>query len=192
MKKLLLIASALLAFSFFGCEQPSNSTTPDTGKSDVVVDSGDDTTGDEETPTPEPIVVVDEEGKTLSFTCVINPWGSNGSVQIELPQSIMLNEGDVYTVSGEVEFCTPSKGILNQFYMQDTIAYGAPLSYNMIYSDTTLADTTKSFSGDWTVEANQAGELKKLQFCLGWVQDNDSEADATCDVVIKNVKFLKK
>ena len=49
MKKLLLIASALLAFTFFGCEQPSNSTTPDTGKSDVVVDSGDDTTGDDTT-----------------------------------------------------------------------------------------------------------------------------------------------
>jgi len=49
MKKLLLIASALLAFTFFGCEQPSNSTTPDTGKSDVVVDSGDDTTKDDDT-----------------------------------------------------------------------------------------------------------------------------------------------
>ena len=47
MKKLLLIASALLAFTFFGCEQPSNSTTPDTGKSDVVV--GDDTTKDDDT-----------------------------------------------------------------------------------------------------------------------------------------------
>ena len=42
MKKLLLIASALLAFSFFGCTQPSN---PDTGNSDVV--TGGDTTGDE-------------------------------------------------------------------------------------------------------------------------------------------------
>ena len=41
MKKLLLIASALLAFGFFGCTQPSN---PDTGKSDVVV--GGDTTGE--------------------------------------------------------------------------------------------------------------------------------------------------
>ena len=49
MKKLLLIASALLAFSFFGCDQPSNSTTPDTGKSDIVVDSGDDTTKDDDT-----------------------------------------------------------------------------------------------------------------------------------------------
>ena len=44
MKKLLLIASALLAFSFFGCTQPSN---PDTGNSDVV--TGGDTTGDEVT-----------------------------------------------------------------------------------------------------------------------------------------------
>ena len=34
MKKLLLIASALLAFTFFGCEQPSNP-----GKSDVVTKS---------------------------------------------------------------------------------------------------------------------------------------------------------
>jgi len=33
MKKLLLIASALLAFSFFGCTQ---STNPDTGKSDSI------------------------------------------------------------------------------------------------------------------------------------------------------------
>ena len=49
MKKLLLIASALLAFTFFGCEQPSNPSTPDTGKSDVVVDSGDDTTKDDDT-----------------------------------------------------------------------------------------------------------------------------------------------
>lgn len=49
MKKLLLIASALLAFSFFGCEQPSNSTTSDTGKSDVVVDSGDDANKDDDT-----------------------------------------------------------------------------------------------------------------------------------------------
>ena len=46
MKKLLLIASALLAFSFFGCTPPSN---PDTSKSDVVVDSGDDTTKDDDT-----------------------------------------------------------------------------------------------------------------------------------------------
>ena len=44
MKKLLLIASALLAFSFFGCTQ---STNPDTGNSDVV--TGGDTTGDEVT-----------------------------------------------------------------------------------------------------------------------------------------------
>ena len=177
MKKLLLIASALLAFSFFGCNQPS---TPDTGKSDAV------------TP-PEPIVVVDEEGKTLSFTCVVQSWGSNGSVQIDLPQSIMLNEGDVYTVSGDVEFGTPSTGIINQFYIQDTIVYDAPLTYNMIVDwDNTLAGTTKSFSGDWTVEANQAGELKKLQFCLGWVPADGAEADATCDVVIKNIKFLKK
>ena len=44
MKKILLIASALLAFSFFGCTQPSN---PDTGNSDVV--TGGDTTGDEVT-----------------------------------------------------------------------------------------------------------------------------------------------
>ena len=40
MKKLLLIASALLAFSFFGCTPTTN---PDTGKSDVS------------TPAPEPI-----------------------------------------------------------------------------------------------------------------------------------------
>lgn len=33
MKKLLLIASALFAFTFFGCEQPSNS---DTGSSDAI------------------------------------------------------------------------------------------------------------------------------------------------------------
>lgn len=52
MKKLLLIASALLAFSFFGC---TPSTNPDTGKSDAIVDSGDDankgddTTGDDTT-----------------------------------------------------------------------------------------------------------------------------------------------
>jgi hypothetical protein len=36
MKKLLLIASALLAFTFFGCDQPSNPSSPDTGKSDVA------------------------------------------------------------------------------------------------------------------------------------------------------------
>ena len=64
MKKLLLIASALLAFSFFGCEQPSNSSTSDTGKSDVVdklpddSTGGDETTGGEETPTPEPTELV--------------------------------------------------------------------------------------------------------------------------------------
>ena len=47
MKKLLLIASALLAFTFFGCDLPSNPSSPDTGKSDVVV--GDDTTKDDDT-----------------------------------------------------------------------------------------------------------------------------------------------
>ena len=176
MKKLLLIASALLAFTFFGCNQPGNPSAPSTPSS-----------------TSEPIVVVDEQGKTLSFTCVVQNWGSNGSVQIDLPQSIMLNEGDVYTVSGDVEFGTPSNGIINQFYIQDTIAYDAPLTYNMIVDwNNTLAGTTKSFSGDWTVGATQAGELKKLQFCLGWVADSGAEADATCNVVIKNVKFLKK
>ena len=36
MKKLLLIASALLAFSFFGCNQPGSPSSPDTGKSDVI------------------------------------------------------------------------------------------------------------------------------------------------------------
>ena len=56
----------------------------------------------------------------------------------------------------------------------------------------TLADTTKSFSGDWTVTAGQVGELTQLQFCLAWVADGGAEAGATCNVVIKNVKFLKK
>ena len=60
MKKLLLIASALLAFSFFGCEQPSNSTTPDTGKSDVV------------TPTPEP---TPEPIDDLEISLAKDNWG---------------------------------------------------------------------------------------------------------------------
>ena len=50
MKKLLLIASALLAFSFFGCTQQSSL---DISKSDAVVDSDDNSTGEEETPAPE-------------------------------------------------------------------------------------------------------------------------------------------
>ena len=37
MKKLLLIASALLAFTFFGCEQPSNSTGGDEEKPTELV-----------------------------------------------------------------------------------------------------------------------------------------------------------
>ena len=138
-------------------------------------------------------MVVGEQGETLSFTCAVGQYGSNGSVQINLPQSIMLNKGDVYTVSGEVEFGTPSKGILNQFYMQDTIGYGAPLTYDMVADwNNTLAGTTKSFSGDWTVAENQAGELEKLQFCLCWADETGAEDGATCNVVIKNVKFLKK
>ena len=47
MKKLLLIASALLAFTFFGC---TPSTNPDTGKSDVVTSTPDDSTGGDEKP----------------------------------------------------------------------------------------------------------------------------------------------
>ena len=50
MKKLLLIASALLAFTFFGCEQPSNPSSPDTGNSDVVTPTPDDSTGGDEKP----------------------------------------------------------------------------------------------------------------------------------------------
>ena len=70
MKKLLLIASALLAFSFFGC---TPSTNPDTGKSDVVVGDDttkdDDTTGDEETPTPELKTKIIYEGEGfISYT----------------------------------------------------------------------------------------------------------------------------
>ena len=49
MKKLLLIASALLAFSFFGCTPSTNPSTPDTGKSDVVDQLPDDSTGGDET-----------------------------------------------------------------------------------------------------------------------------------------------
>lgn len=45
MKKLLLFASALLAFSFFGCTQQSSL---DISKSDAVVDSDDNSTGEEE------------------------------------------------------------------------------------------------------------------------------------------------
>ena len=61
MKKLLLIASALLAFSFFGCTPTTN---PDTGKSDVIVDSGDDTTKDDDTTGDEVTEVVIFEVKS--------------------------------------------------------------------------------------------------------------------------------
>ena len=64
MKKLLLIASALLAFSFFGCNQPSNPSSPDTGKSDVIVDSGDDTSKDDDTTGDEGTEVVVFEVKS--------------------------------------------------------------------------------------------------------------------------------
>ena len=73
MKKLLLIASALLAFSFFGCTQPSN---PDTGKSDVVP--------------PEPI-----DDLEISLDVATWGWGYNSEVEKASDGSLLI------TLTGE-------------------------------------------------------------------------------------------
>ena len=82
MKKLLLIASALLAFSFFGCTQPSN---PDTGNSDVS------------TPAPEPIVFTENIEIVKNYDYNSKKF-TNFQVNIECLKNVQLKEGDIVTV----------------------------------------------------------------------------------------------
>ena len=82
MKKLLLIASALLAFSFFGCTPTTN---PDTGKSDVVTSTPDDSTGGEETPTPEPI-----DDLEISLAKANWGWGYNSESENASDGSLLI------------------------------------------------------------------------------------------------------
>ena len=70
MKKLLLIASALLAFSFFGCTPTTN---PDTGKSDVS------------TPAPEPI-----DDLEISLDKANWGWGYNSSAENASDGSLLI------------------------------------------------------------------------------------------------------
>ena len=100
MKKLLLIASALLAFTFFGCEQPNNPSSPDTGKSDLVTPTpddstggdettGDDTTGDEETPN-DALATTFKFGETYSGK-VTYPMIKNSGYPNATASSVMFN-----------------------------------------------------------------------------------------------------
>ena len=73
MKKLLLIASALLAFSFFGCNQPSNPSSPDTGNSNIV------------TPKPEPI-----DDLEISLAKDNWGWGYNSSAENASDGSLLI------------------------------------------------------------------------------------------------------
>ena len=82
MKKLLLIASALLAFSFFGCTQ---STNLDTGKSDVS------------TPAPEPIVFTENIEIVKNYDYSSKKF-TNFQVNIECLKNVQLKEGDIVTV----------------------------------------------------------------------------------------------
>ena len=82
MKKLLLIASALLAFGFFGCTQPSN---PDTGKSDAA------------TPATEPIVFTENIEIVKNYDYSSKKF-TNFQVNIDCLKNVQLKEGDIVTV----------------------------------------------------------------------------------------------
>ena len=176
MKKVLLTVAALLALSmaFVGC----NNNTKD--------ESGTDTEKEDE----EAKASVSVTDKSLSYTCVANDWGANGSVQFDLPETFTVAEGDVVVIKAEVEFGTPSAGTITQFYMQDCIGWKAP-SYSLIADYTAgLAETTKTCETEWTIPAESAGDWTKLQWCLGW-KDKDSDG-ATCDVTIKSLSLTLK
>ena len=137
------------------------------------------------------IVYAKWAGQGYTITCVAQSWGCSGSVQVDLPEVITVAEGDVYTIKGNVTIGTPTAGKIVQFYVQDCLAWGAPLGYNMLadWGDG-LGGTTKDFEGEWTVAANQAGEHTKLQWVAGWNSD-ESNADATCDILINSFTITK-
>ena len=108
MKKLLLIASALLAFSFFGCTQPSN---PDTGNSDVV--TGGDTTGDEVTE-----VVIFEVKSSYNDEAHCKEIGNKTELSEFAGKTVVLTikylEGDRASWGiGEVFFATDNADLYN-------------------------------------------------------------------------------
>ncbi len=124
MKKLLLIASALLAFSFFGCEQPSNPSTPDTGKSDVVdqlpADStgGDETTGDDTTGDEGTEVVVFEVKSSYQDEAHCKEIGNKTALSEFAGKTVVLTikylEGDRNGWGiGEVFFATDNADLYN-------------------------------------------------------------------------------
>ena len=143
---------------------------------------------------------------TKMITCVKQSWGASGSVDINLPEEITVAVGEKYTIKGKITFGEASAGTPTNLFIQDCLNYslacsGSPDAYNMISDYTNgLSGTTKSFETTWTVieEAHegygtgtQAGTHSKLQFCLGW-KNEDAADGATCEIKIVEFSIEKQ
>lgn len=188
MKKtsLILGLTALLAVSltFMGCPKTSDPTpTPSTSdpSSTTEEDKKNDDSGKEE-----------NKGTECNFTCTVQSWGANGSYQMELPSTLTVAEGDVVVINGTFDFGTPSSGKILQFYPQECVGWEAP-DYNWIsdYSNGLAGQSITMTDYEWTIVAKSAGEWSKIQWMLGW-ENNDDAKDATCVVTIKDFTITKK
>ena len=109
--------------------------------------------------------------------------------------ALFAYEGETFEISGEIEFGTPSGGVINQFFIQECVSYSAPLGYNVIVdyeSETGLAGRKESFSGEWVVSPEQVGMHSNFEFFLTWQSDNGNEADEICNLILKNFQIKRK
>ncbi len=139
--------------------------------------------------------VVNIPEMNLDFRCDIKDYGSSGISTIGLSEPFYAYEGETFEISGEIEFGTPSGGVINQFFIQECVSYSAPLGYNVIVdyeSETGLAGRKESFSGEWVVSPEQVGMHSNFEFFLTWQSDDGNEADETCNLILKNFQIKRK
>lgn len=139
--------------------------------------------------------VVNIPEMNLDFRCDIKDYGSSGIFTIDLLEPFYAYEGETFEISGEIEFGTPSGGVINQFFIQECVSYSAPLGYNVIVdyeSETGLAGRKESFSGEWVVSPEQVGMHSNFEFFLTWQSDDGNEADEICNLILKNFQIKRK
>lgn len=131
----------------------------------------------------------------FDFRCDVKDYGSSGISKIGVLEPFYAYEGEVFEISGEIEFGTPSGGVINQFFIQECVSYSAPLGYNLIVdyeSETGLAGRKESFSGEWVVSPEQVGMHSNFEFFLTWQSDDGNEADEICNLILKNFQIKRK
>lgn len=132
--------------------------------------------------------------KELTFKCKKETWGNAGSIEVDLPEKITVAEGDIVVINGTFEFGIPSAGKIIRFYPQDCVGWDY-LVPSLISSDNddglNGSEVTKE-NVEWTIKAKSAGTWSKIQWVLGWEDEDDSNAGATCTVNFKNVTITKK